>query len=62
LCDSVQFDEHGCILSIRIDPATGFLSVLQELVQQRVEINRIQYGTRNLEELFLNFTQHSLRD
>jgi len=62
LCDSVQFDEQGCRLSIRIDPSAGFLPVLQELARQRVGISRIQYGTRNLEELFLNFTQRSLRD
>ena len=62
LHESVQFDEQGCSLSIKIDSATGFLPVLQALEQQQVGISRIQYGTRNLEELFLNFTQHSLRD
>ena len=62
LRNSVQFDEQERSLSIRIDPSVGFLPVLQELAQQRVGISRIQYGTRNLEELFLSFTQYSLRD
>jgi len=62
LSDTLQFDEHGCNLSITIDPAIGFLPVLQELAQRHVGVSRVQYGTRNLEDLFLTYTQHALRD
>ncbi len=59
---SAQFGEQGDSLSIAIDPTIGFLPVLQMLDKQHIGISRIQYGARNLEELFLNYTQHSLRD
>jgi len=59
---TLQFDERGCNLSIAINPSTGFLPVLQELAQQHIGVSRVQYGTRNLEDLFLTYTQHGLRD
>lgn len=59
---TLQFEEQPHCLSIEIDAAEGVSGVLQALVRQRVRISRIQYGTRDLEELFLNFTNHSLRD
>jgi len=62
LSDALQFDERGCNLSITINPATGFLPVLQELAKRNIGVSRLQYGTRNLEDLFLTYTQHALRD
>lgn len=62
LLDSLHFDERGSGLSIEVDSAAGFLPILQELARQQIGISRIQYGTRNLEELFLSLTQYSLRD
>ncbi len=59
---TLRFAEQPHCLSIEINAAVGILGVLQALDRQRVQISRIQYGTRNLEELFLNFTNHSLRD
>jgi len=59
---SMRFDEHELSLTIEIDTAAGFGRALQELTRQGVSISRIQYGNRNLEELFLNITQRTLRD
>jgi hypothetical protein len=59
---SMRFDEQALSLIIEIDSSVGFARALQELTRQGVGISRIQYGTRNLEELFLNITQRSLRD
>lgn len=62
LHESIRFDEHELSLSIEVDTAAGFGRALQELTRQGVGISRIQYGNRNLEELFLNITQRTLRD
>ncbi len=62
LHESMHFDEHELSLTIEIDTAAGFGRALQELTRQGVGISRIQYGNRNLEELFLNITQRTLRD
>lgn len=62
LRESMQFDEEELSLSIEIASSAGFARALQELTRQSVGIRRIQYGNRNLEELFLNITRRSLRD
>jgi len=62
LRQSLDFDEHDGRLAIHIGRDTAILPLLRQLDENGVDITRIHYGLRNLEELFLRFTHHSLRD
>ena len=57
-----EFVEKDRTLSIRINHSTEITPVLGALEQNEVAVSRIYYGARNLEEVFLNFTNRSLRD
>ena len=57
-----EFEEQDKTLRVRIDNATEVTSVLSALEKNGVTISRIFYGARNLEEVFLNYTDRSLRD
>ncbi len=49
-------------LNISINSANEITDALQKLQEHQLEVGRIQYGANNLEELFLDLTQRSLRD
>ena len=57
-----DFDDQDRSLSIRIENSTGVTPVLAALERNRIAISRVYYGARNLEEVFLNYTNRSLRD
>ena len=49
-------------LNISINSTRDIVAALQILEKQQLAVGRIQYGANNLEELFLDLTQRSLRD
>ena len=59
---TLPFNHNQRRLELQIDNDSDILLVLEKLNQQQLSIGRIHYGARNLEELFLNLTQRSLRD
>lgn len=59
---TVPFKHDQQRLEIQISDDSDIVALLESLSQQHIGIARLQYGARNLEELFLNQTQRSLRD
>lgn len=59
---SVPFKHNQHRLELQIENDSDILTLLETLNQQHISIARLQYGARNLEDLFLNQTQRSLRD
>ncbi len=55
-------EARDCQLELRLPRSVKAVDVLYLLQQSHVDILRIHYGASNLEELFLNLTQRSLRD
>jgi len=59
---SVPFKHNQHRLELQIENDSDILALLETLNQQHISIARLHYGARNLEDLFLNQTQRSLRD
>lgn len=55
-------DQNQQRLDIQIGADGDIVAALEKLKQQQLTVGRIHYGARNLEDLFLNLTQRSLRD
>lgn len=49
-------------LKIAVNSMSDIVDALQKLQAHQLEVGRIHYGASNLEELFLDLTQRSLRD
>ena len=62
LAQVLDFQCENQQLRIGIHSENEILMVLEQLKQQQLSVAHIHYGTRNLEELFLDLTQRSLRD
>lgn len=62
LSKTLSFKQDVLRLNIIVNSVDEVVEALRQLNEQQLDIGRIHYGTSNLEELFLDLTQRSLRD
>lgn len=62
LQQSLTFRRDLLRLNITINSTSDIIAALQKLQELQLDVGRIHYGANNLEELFLDITQRSLRD
>jgi ABC-2 type transport system ATP-binding protein len=58
----IRFEEQGTALTIAVDNRDEIYEIMRKLHQASISIEKLSYGTQNLEQLFLDLTSHSLRD
>lgn len=59
---SLTFHRDLLRLNILVNSTRDIIAALQKLEALELDVGRIHYGANNLEELFLDLTQRSLRD
>lgn len=62
LQQSLTFRHDLLRLDISVNSTSDIIAALQKLQELQLDVGRIHYGANNLEELFLDITQRSLRD
>lgn len=62
LQQSLTFRRDLLRLTISVNSTRDIIAALQKLEALELDVGRIHYGANNLEELFLDLTQRSLRD